>query len=259
MSFMNSDGARLYYEIHGKGPAVVFAHGRGGNHLNWWQQIPDFARRYTCVVYDHRGFGLSSDTPDGPGKAAFVEDLRRLLDHLSVEKAHLIGQSMGGWSCLGFALAYPNRTSSLVLTNTTGGIAEPSVLSLLVAGGEANNARKTTQSTFEEREPERAFLLGRFRALNEALNPPLKESRHAFMTGATGPKAADLANLRQPTLFIGGADDELFPPSIISAAARLIPGAQVRILANAGHSAHYEVPEQFNACVEEFFQQVGRA
>ena len=68
------NGIELYYEVHGDGPALVFAHGAGGNHLSWWQQVPVFSRRYCCVTFDHRGFGQSPDVPNGPGSQAFVQD-----------------------------------------------------------------------------------------------------------------------------------------------------------------------------------------
>ena len=117
----------LYYESHGEGPAVVFAHGRGGNHLSWWQQVPVFAKDFRCITFDHRGWGSSINKPNGDalntqGWDAFVEDLKQLLDHLEVEQAFLVAQSMGGLTCLGFALAYPQRVAGLVLADTTGGV-----------------------------------------------------------------------------------------------------------------------------------------
>ena len=111
------NGINLYYEEHGAGPAVVFAHGAGGNHLSWWQQVPVFSRKYRCVTFDHRGWGLSLDGHDA-GPAAFVEDLRELLDHLGIERAALVAQSMGGLTCLSFAIAYPQRVWALVMGNT---------------------------------------------------------------------------------------------------------------------------------------------
>ena len=97
----------LHYEVYGEGPPVVFA--------------PRFSREFRCVTYSQRGFGLSPDQSGGPGRAAFVDDLRSLLDRLDIEKASLVGQSMGGRSVLGFAAAYPERVDALVLSGTTGG------------------------------------------------------------------------------------------------------------------------------------------
>jgi 3-oxoadipate enol-lactonase len=122
------NGIELYYESHGQGPAIVFAHGAGGNHLSWWQQVPFFSWTHRCITFDHRGWGASVETPGGPGASAFVEDLKQLLDDLGVAKTFLVAQSMGGRTCLGFALAYPERTLGLVLGDTTGGVGDPEVL-----------------------------------------------------------------------------------------------------------------------------------
>ena len=122
MPFATLNGIDLYYETHGSGPALVFAHGGGGSHLSWWQQVPAFSPHYTVITFDHRSFGQSRDLPNGPGATAFVQDLKALLDHLKIDKAAVAGQSMGGWTVCGFAAAYPERTSALVLCDTTGGV-----------------------------------------------------------------------------------------------------------------------------------------
>jgi len=75
MPSVSINGISLYYEVHGDGPAVVFAHGRGGNHMSWWQQIPEFSRRYRCITFDHRGFGSSVEVGGGRGQDRFVDDL----------------------------------------------------------------------------------------------------------------------------------------------------------------------------------------
>src|SRR5580765_7218975 len=61
----------FFYEVHGTGPALVFAHGSGGTHMSWWQQVPVLSKNYTCITIDHRTFGYSRDTPGGPGRKAF--------------------------------------------------------------------------------------------------------------------------------------------------------------------------------------------
>ncbi len=101
-------GFKLYYERVGGGPALVFLHGLGGNHLSWWQQLPYFMRWYECITLDQRSFGLSPD-PDGKFANAHPDDLARLLDHLKIERAALVGQSMGGWTIVGYALAHASE------------------------------------------------------------------------------------------------------------------------------------------------------
>ena len=110
MPFASLPGTRLYYEVHGpaigEAPAIVFAHGAGGNHMSWWQQVPHLSPRYTCITFDHRGWGASVDE-SGEGALRFVDDLLGLLDLLGVRRTALAAQSMGGWTSLALALRAP--------------------------------------------------------------------------------------------------------------------------------------------------------
>src|SRR5262249_5941300 len=115
----------LYYETHGNGPAIVFAHGAGGNHLSWWQQVPHFRDRFTCVIFDHRGFGQSLDLRPIEQRPRFDEDLAALIDHLGLPEVRLVAQSMGGWTCLGYAVRHPERVRALVMADTMGGLTSP--------------------------------------------------------------------------------------------------------------------------------------
>ena len=110
----------LYYEVSGSGPALLFAHGLGGNHLSWWQQVAHFAPRYTCVSFAHRGFAPSSAIDGGPDPADYAGDLAALIDHLGFAEVRLVGQSMGGWTMLEYAIAHPAKVKALVLSSTSG-------------------------------------------------------------------------------------------------------------------------------------------
>lgn len=140
MPTLTTSGADLYYETHGSGPAIVFAHGAGGNHLSWFQQVPSFRDRYTCVTFDHRGFGRSLELgalsrplvrqgPPDPRpveqRPRFDEDLAALIDHLGLADVRLVAQSMGGWTCLGYAVTHPERVRALVMADTAGGLTSP--------------------------------------------------------------------------------------------------------------------------------------
>src|SRR4029453_16856355 len=117
MAHLDRPECRLYYETEGKGPALIFAHGLGGNHLSWWQQVPHFRDRYTCVTFAHRGFSPSSALADGPDPADYVGDPPALVDHLGATHVRIVSQSMGGWSALDYALAAPARVRALVLAS----------------------------------------------------------------------------------------------------------------------------------------------
>jgi len=118
------NGIDLYYELHGSGPTVVFAHGAGGNHASWYQQVPFFSRFYEVVTFDHRGFGNSIDA-NGLGRGGFVDDLEGLVEHLGREEVALVAQSMGGGTCMSFTVRHPERVTALVMADTFGAMTLP--------------------------------------------------------------------------------------------------------------------------------------
>jgi len=121
MPTIEINGASIYHEEQGKGFPVIFVHGAGGNHMSWWQQVPEFSRHYRTVTYDQRGWGLSLDA-DGAGPSALVRDLEALLNHLGIEETFLVAQSMGSLACVGLTLVNPARVKGLVLANTFAGM-----------------------------------------------------------------------------------------------------------------------------------------
>ena len=244
------NGIQLYYESHGQGPAIVFAHGRGGNHLSWWRQVPAFSENHRCITFDHRGWGASSDAADGPGRVAFVEDLKQLLDHLEIQQAFLVSQSMGGLTCLGFALAYPDRCLGLVLGDTTGGVGDASVLEELKdVNAPAGGPGRALCADFIRNNPDLVFLYTQIQGLNpENANDGIVAS----FRDENGPKAAELAGLKVPALLIVGEEDLIFPPRVIRAVHRLMPSSQMEVVPGAAHSTHFEQPEVFNRLVGEF-------
>jgi 3-oxoadipate enol-lactonase len=244
------NGIELYYEVHGDGPAVVFAHGAGGNHLSWWQQVPVFARQFRCITFDHRGFGQSPDVPSGPGTRAFVDDVRILLDSLHIERASLVAQSLGGRTCLGLALAHPERVQALVMADTTGGFSDTRMGQLraegetLLAGD--NPPPRTYARRFLEEQPQQAFLYEQIRLLN----PPRAE------TPVAGLPAEQLQRLRTPTLLIVGEHDIIAPPAVMKMFQSYIPHARLVEVAGAGHSVYFERPDAFNSAVLDFLTEV---
>ena len=106
---------RIAVEHIGAGPLAIFLHGIGGNRTNWRDQLPAFSRDFHAVAWDARGYG-DSDDYDGPlDFGDFAADLRRVLDHFSAQRAHLIGLSMGGVIGLDFVSRYQDRVATLTL------------------------------------------------------------------------------------------------------------------------------------------------
>jgi 3-oxoadipate enol-lactonase len=252
MSFVETNGINLYYETHGQGPVVVFAHPGGGNHLSWWQLVPVFAQAYTCIMFDHRGHGYTRDLPDDPGAAAYAQDLVGLFDHLGIHKAAIVGQSMGGWTAIGLAAAYPERVSALVLANSTGGIRDPELdqhLDLVKTWHPRQIWAGAYTKDFARRDPARAFLYQQITAWN---------TRRPVNLGAQMQlvhRVESIVERQIPVLFLTGEEDILLPPRLVERVARQIPHAFFVKIPGVGHSAYFEKPEEFNRIVLEFLRQ----
>jgi len=243
---------KLFYEVHGDGPAVVFAHGSGGTHMSWWQQVPVLSKQYRCVTIDHRGFGYSKDQPNKPGRQNFVADLEGLLDRLKVDRVSLVGQSMGGLTVLGFAARHPERVSALILSDTTGGYTNPEIEKLRAAN---KNPRSAFAPGYAQREPAMAFLYREISSLTMDDEP--QGATGAAATPAPGP-STDIKPLlakKVPVLFIVGEQDQLIPPAAIEAMHKEIPGSELVKVPGAGHSVYFEKPAEYNRLVSDFLSK----
>jgi len=251
------NGADLYYEEHGSGPAVVFVHGGGGNHLSWWQQVPVFSDCYRAITYDQRGFG--SSTPVGAvGPDVLASDLIALLDHLHIERACLVAQSLGGWAAWGVAAKQPERVRALLMADTPGGVPTPAAEGLFsemqtrTRSGEAPLARAIAPD-LAQRRPELAFLYWQIQGLNPAVPPAAgRELLDALARRSPAP------DFRAPTLFVVGEQDEMIPPSVIEGAAAAVPGARLLRVADAGHSVYFERADVFNAALAELLRDADK-
>lgn len=256
MPLFEHHGASLYYEIHGEGPALIFAHGAGGNHLSWWQQIPVFRESYTCITFDHRGFGQSQDDRPIEVRPRFDEDLAALIDHLGLDDVRLVAQSMGGWTCLAYAARHPKRVRALVMADTAGGLTSPAI------DAERTRAREALKgglvggalgSTYRAANPAGAFLYEQVSGLNGQFQENLRPNSPMTRIVTT---PEEVAAFGVPVLFIAGEEDVLIPPPVLEIAADLVPGARLERIPATGHSVYWERPETFNRLVSAFLAEV---
>jgi 3-oxoadipate enol-lactonase len=259
MAFVQADGASIYYEALGSGPAVAFAHGAGGNAASWWQQVPVFSERYRMIMFDHRMYGRSQCAPENFDRGKFGEDLMVILDAEGIERTAIVCQSMGGWTGLRAALERPDRVSCLILSNTSGGVSTPLEMENIkiarerfASGGFGNVA---LYSGFIERHPDLAFLYAQISSLNAQLTPEVRKQ----MAGRDNPVTEEsLSKLSVPTLLITSENDVVFPPAAIREVAALKPDAELVELPVAGHSLYFETPDAFNSTVGAFLEQHAR-
>jgi len=253
---------RIYYERVGEGPALVFAHGLGGNHLSWWQQVPFFSDRYTCVTYSHRGFAPSTAPGDGSRPEAFGDDLAALVAQLGLRDVVVIGQSMGGWSALDYAFTKPEALRALVLSATSGPI-DPASLTgegaaafaewrarseVALAEGQAQGEHPAAGARMAAEQPHLHYL---YRAMDELSTLDKVRMRERLFASRTRP-VTDLAGVAVPTLWVTGAEDIVFPSPVAPYLAKAMPHAECLEVPKVGHSGYFEDAAVFNAGVNEF-------
>jgi 3-oxoadipate enol-lactonase len=254
---LRRNGAEIHYEVFGKGPAIVFAHGLGGNHLSWWQQVAHFAPTHTCVVFAHRGFPPSSAASGKSAPDSYADDLAGLITELEFDQVSLVAQSMGGWTCLDYALREPKRVRSLVMASTSGSLdfgqlgnaqvdewvrQSPGKLKDLQARG----IHPAGGERMAKEQPALAQLYGQISELAAASFRDEVRGRIRQLR-TQSPKL--LEKLAMPILFVTGDEDWVFPPAAGPALARLAPkGSAVRVPA-AGHSVYFERAEKFNEII----------
>jgi 3-oxoadipate enol-lactonase len=255
MPILPVKNAQIYYEQLGNGPTIVFAHGAGGNAAIWFNQMAHFATDYQCVAFDHRCFARS---PCPSGKITvqdFRDDLLAIMDTLDIEQAHLVGQSMGGFTVLRTALDAPDRVSSLTLSCTSGGIKNPNptpaMRNLTQATGNDSSGVKATMAQATFRKP---ALIALYEAINN-FNTEFSWDKLKNLLGREDVVTFEhLAQVQCPTLFIAGAEDPLFPAALLESFVPHFKDAQIEVIQDAGHSPYFEQPELFNQRLQQHLQ-----
>ncbi len=255
---------QLHYEVHGpvigSAPAIIFAHGAGGNGLSWWQQVPAFSDQYTVITFDHRAFGRSPDIENGPGRTAFGTDTRALLDHLGLHKVHFVAHSMGGRTAFGVLSQDPERLLSITYSGTNGGCVSDEYRNRRIALEENGTLQgsllqRAVGQNYEQKNPEMYYLYRRIRSIN----PPRPKDFLAPRTSQRNYKGTTADRLRDggwPILWIVGEQDRIVPPELIHISHTLTPESIIKIVPNAGHSAYFEHPQTWNSHVRKFIDSV---
>ena len=256
-------GSTLYYEVTGSGPALVFAHGLGGNHMSWYQQVAHFAPDWTCVTFAHRGFAPSTAIDGGPDPKDYADDLAALVSHLDLADFRVVGQSMGGWTAIDYALRRPPALKGIALAATTGPIdpkqmrePERAMLEPWAAFGDAlvpklweGGMHPACGARMAAEQPAAHLLYRQIDGMNAHWD---KEAlRKRLMASRTRPPE-DLRRIACPILFIANDEDVVMPPFAADAMAAVVPGAQVAHISDAGHSGYFERPAAFNRILGAF-------
>ena len=268
MAYASVNGVNLYYEEHGSGFPLVWSHEFAGDYRSWKPQVQFFSRRYRVITYNARGYP-PSDVPeslDDYTQEQSVDDLRGLLVHLNIERAHIGGLSMGGNVALNFGLTHPEMARSLIVAGTGAGTTDPEPFRRNV-NARADMMREGGMEAMGDysNSPTRVQLLRK---------DPLgyEEFRRGFLehspigsaltfSGVQGrrPPIFDLEErmraLDVPTLIMTGDEDEpCIEPSVFM--KRCIPRSGLVVMPQAGHAINLEDPDLFNRIALDFLTAV---
>lgn len=252
--YATSAGAKLFVCSEGSGSAVVLTHGLGDDHRFWNPCVETLARHHRVVRWDVRGFG-DSDKPPGPyDLAQYAGDLLAVLDHLQVERAHLVGLSMGGVIAQKFLLGHAARLFSAVLVSTSSEISARATANWrrladrVESGGFGRvDASRSFSPGFARCHPDAVAAAGRQTAGNDP-------AAYAAAARAVSEYSfTDQLNaVRLPCLVVQGLDDQLTPPGGSVLLSRAILHARLLLLADAGHSLPVENPALFTSLLLAF-------
>lgn len=266
------DRVRIYYEEHGRGhggPPLVLAYGIGGNTDMWDVNVPALAARHRLILWEPRGHARSG-SPEDPARyslARWALDLRDLLDHLRIRRAHVGGLSLGAGIATRFALRFPGRVRSLIVTNSSSASGLPLSVDNLVM-----RARSIEVTLTQGMDAMAEFAMTANPNLRErlALDPGAKaefyeEYRRLEPIGYANSLRALLAmdhitdqlpRLRAPVLLVGGDRDPSLGP--MKAMRRKIRGSRLIVLSPASHFANRDQPDAWNRAVLDFLARVER-
>jgi 2-succinyl-6-hydroxy-2,4-cyclohexadiene-1-carboxylate synthase len=270
MMKINANGINMNYELTGEGRCLVLIHGFSDNLTMWYNQVPEFSKQYQVLIYDVRGHG-QTETPEGQfSMDLFADDLQALLEVLNIEKACVLGYSMGGRIGLEFAFKYPDRITGLVFANSG------------IMGPDLQITEEQMKEMMERREEMmELFKTGDIETIADAmaersLSPGLKDKKPgvfqkykevklandpkhylSIMEGMMAAMATppDLSQLKCPALIIAGEHDGFMSLDVVKSMEKAIKDATSTIFPT-GHASAVEDPEGFNRAVFDFMKRL---
>ena len=263
MPHVNRDGVNVYYESFGQGTPIVFLHPWSTNRYIWSNQLLEFARTNRCIVSDHRGHGLSDKPAAGYAIGEMSKDLFAILDDAGVDKAVLVGNSIGGMIAMQANLDAPERViGNLILSSGTNvGAETPPEAAEAIAqdwrgffSGLLGGA--VSEKTKKERPEISAYMEGCFR-VEENFNEGVFFASLSDPNGVFAWNITDqLKDIKAPTQIIAGEEDGATTVVQNQMLADNIPNAEIKIYKDVGHFCQLEKPMDFNADLHSFLQKV---
>jgi 3-oxoadipate enol-lactonase len=257
---------RIAWERHGAGPTLLLIHGLGYARWGWEPVLPGLAERFDVLLFDNRGIG-ESDAPPGPYSAAeLAADAIRVLDEAEVDRAHVVGTSLGGMVAQELALARPERVDRLALACTTPGGPDAypmpqATVDLMTEA--ASLAPEVALRRFVENALAPATVATRPELVERIMVHRLRTAQapEAWAAQAAAGAAFDahdrLAGIRVPVLVQHGSEDVVVDPRNGALLAERLPDARLERFPGTGHLFFWEQPDRFVASVASFLEDQG--
>ena len=264
------DRVKLWYEETGAGQPIVFVHEFAADHRSWEPQMRHFGQRYRCITFSARGYP-PSDVPEKAesySQNRATDDIASVMDHLKIDKAHVVGLSMGAFATLHFGIRYPERALSLTVAGGGYG-AHPAQYEKFQTDAKANaqlirdkgmayfaaNYGHPTRIQLKNKDP-RGYahyvrLLGEHSVDGSANTMLGYQARRPSLYGLT----EEMKKIPVPTLILAGDEEEPCLEACLLM-KRCIPKAGLALLPKSGHTINLEEPSLFNRLLEDFLHRV---
>ncbi|HEY49067.1 MAG TPA: alpha/beta hydrolase [Dehalococcoidia bacterium] len=267
MPIANINGINLFYKVHGRGEPLVLITGLGGGHGAWFFQLRSFKKHFQCITMDNRGIGRTDKPSEHYTLRTMADDIAGLMNYLGIDKAHVVGISMGGMISQEVAINHPERVKKLVLgctaatTSGTGGV-HSDLMEALGIGEDATEADIDTVSF--KRIINNVIPLGFNKRFSKIFIVPFAKiyMKRLAGEGIVGQFKAIMSHntldrlhlIKAPTLVITGTADRLVPPESSDILASQIPNARLVKVEGGSHSFLVEMSKRFNREVLDFLR-----
>ncbi len=261
MPFAKINNVSLYYDTYGDGAPLVLIAGLGSDSMSWFNVIEDLSRNNKLIVFDNRGCGRS-DYPSGKITIEdMAEDTVGLLEYLKIDKANILGHSMGGYIAQEIAIKYPERVNNLILVSTAANTTARNKLifkefsEILNTDGYSDLWFKSwIEWLFTEEVQSDTSFIDLF--ISNALKYPYLQKPSGFDSQVNAINSYDcrsnLPLIKAKTFIISGSEDILITPENSLFLSEKIPDSTLEILNNAAHSIQVENPKAFSEAVLKF-------
>jgi 2-hydroxy-6-oxonona-2,4-dienedioate hydrolase len=253
--FVSVFGAKIHYVDVGVGPTVVLLHGLADDVGVWEAVIPSLSARFRVLALDQIGFGGSDKPLLNYRVSTFVDFLDGFLSELKIQRASLIGNSLGGWVTADFALKHPDRIERLVLSDAAGYAAlaktmDPRALSALRLASR-EDIQYLGPLTFHDKRLYEDIDLAFKQRVTAGDSYTVGQLLDSMIRGEDVLDGR-LGAIKKPTLILWGRDDKLIPVNFAARFNKEINASKLRVIDNCGHMPHVECPEKFNDALLQF-------